>query len=93
MKKLSLRRSRRLGQWALPLLIGSLIVSNMYFAATASRARAENETTVKSFGIARERLNDLERSLNQLYAMSDAIGQMTRGNVQGVQAHVEWFDR
>lgn len=76
-----------IGPFAKGAALVALVASNAYFAASASRSRTDLENLEVTFHAARTRMVDLERSLDQLYAYSEVLGQITRGNPLPLKSH------
>lgn len=68
----------------------TLVASNAYFAAAASRAKSDLHNLELSFQASRGRMVELERSLDRLYAMADVVGQITRGNPLPLKSHEQY---
>ena len=76
-----------MGSIAKATAITLLVVSNAYFAATATKAQSDLSNLQVSFGAARSRMVELERSLDQLFAYSEVLSQMTRGVPLSMRNH------
>lgn len=79
--------TKSMGSYAKFGAVVALVASNSYFVASASRANSERRNLEVTFAAARGRMVDLERSLDQLYAYSEVLGQMTRGNPLSLKNH------